>query len=145
MKADKKRKPRILCVCTMGLNRSKFLAEYLAKKGYETRYGGIGPCRVDPEPTNPVNPEDFEWADIIITARKKHKPILINKHKIKNKRIITLDITDSRKAMSKIYPEFKNIKNSEFNKKWTYPQLIKSLEKYLPLKTNHFPNPSLNH
>ena len=63
-----------------GFERSKYLAEYLNKKGYETRYGGIGSCRVDPEPANPVNGEDFEWADIIITARKKHKPILIEKH-----------------------------------------------------------------
>ena len=78
--------------------------------------------------------EDVEWAEIIITARPKHKPSLMEKFNIKNKKIITLDVTDSRKTMSEIYTEFKNIEHAEFNKKWTYPQLIKQLEKYLPLE-----------
>lgn len=118
----------------MGLNRSKYLAEYLGEMGYETRYGGIGPCRIDPEPANPAKIEDMDWADIIITARKKHEPILLEKFGIKDKRIICLDVTDSRKAMSEIYPEFREIEHSDFNQKWTYPQLRKSIEKYLPLE-----------
>ncbi len=127
-------KPNILCVCTMGLNRSKYLAEYLAKKGYKTKYGGVGPCRIDPEPANPAKKEDMDWADIIITARKKHKPILINEFGVKNKRIICLDITDSRKAMSEIYLEFKDISQEEFNKKWTHPQLEKAINEFLPFE-----------
>jgi predicted protein tyrosine phosphatase len=125
---------KILCVCTMGLNRSKYLAGYLNEKGYDTRYGGIGPCRIDPEPANPASKEDMEWADIIITARKKHEPILKEKFNMGHKKIICLDITDSRKAMSEIYPEFKNIEHSEFNKKWTHPQLKKAIDKYLPFE-----------
>ena len=127
-------KPKILCICTMGRNRSKYLAKYLKEKGYETRYGGVGPCKTDPVPENPAKKEDMEWADIIITARKKHKPILIEKYGIKNKRIITLDVKDSQKAASEIYPEFKDIENGEFNKKYTYPKLRKAIEPYLPLK-----------
>jgi len=127
-------KPKILCVCTMGLNRSKYLAGYLGEKGYETRYGGVGPCRVDPFPANPLKKEDVAWADIIITAREKHKPILIENYDVQNKKIITLDITDSRKAMSEIYPEFKNIEHHKFNEKWTYPQLRKAIEEYLPFE-----------
>lgn len=135
---DNPKKLKVLCVCTMGLNRSKYLAEYLKDKGYDTRYGGIGPCRIDPEPKNPLKKEDVEWADIIITARKKHKPILDKDFGVKNKRIICLDVTDSRKSMSKIYPEFKNIEHDEFNQKWTYPQLRKEIGRYLPL-TKNFP------
>ncbi len=127
-------KMKILCVCTMGENRSKYLAEYLSEKGHETRYGGVGPCRIDPEPTNPVKKEDVEWAEIIVTARKKHKPILIEKYGAKGKKIICLDVTDSRKAMGEIYPEFKKIERDEFNRKWTYPQLKKAIEKYLPFE-----------
>lgn len=48
-------KLKVLCICTMGLNRSKYLAEYLKGKGYETRYGGVGPCKIDPEPANPLD------------------------------------------------------------------------------------------
>ena len=130
----KRQKPKVLCVCSMGLNRSRFLAKYLKEKGYETRYGGVGPCRVDPEPENPVNTEDIGWADIIITARKKQKPILTESYGVDPKRIITLDVTDSRKAMSEIYPEFKNISHEEFNKRWTHPQLMKEIGEYLPLE-----------
>jgi len=130
---DNSKKLKVLCVCTMGLNRSKYLAEYLRNRGYETRYGGIGPCRIDTESKNPVKKEDIEWADIIVTARKKHKPILNNNFGVRDKKIICLDITDSRKAMGEIYPEFKDIEQDEFNQKWTYPQLRKEIERHLPL------------
>ena len=33
---------RALCICAQGMNRSRFLAEYLAKRGYETDFAGIG-------------------------------------------------------------------------------------------------------
>ena len=99
------------------MNRSKYLAGYLKRKGYNTRYGGIGPCKFDPEPKNPLKKEDIEWADIIITARDKHKPILVNDYGVKNKKIIV-----------------NKIDQKDFNKKWTYPQLRKSIKPYLPLK-----------
>ncbi len=118
----------------MGRNRSKYLAKYLNEKGYETRYGGVGPCRVDPAPENPAKKEDMNWADIIITARKKHRPILMEKYGIKEDKIISLEVKDSQKAASEIYPEFKSIEHDEFNQKWTYPQLRKAIAPYLPLK-----------
>ena len=123
----------VLCVCTMGRNRSKYLAEYLGGLGYDPRYGGIGPCKIDPEPENPLKLEDLEWAEIIITARKMHKPILIEKYGVKNKKIIVLEVRDSSTAMSEIYPELKNMGRDEFNQTWTSPQLRKAIAKYLPL------------
>jgi predicted protein tyrosine phosphatase len=108
---------KVLCICTMGLNRSKFLAEYLASLGHETRYGGVGPCKFDPAPANPAKKEDMNWADIIVTAKPKHAPILRDDFGIVDKKIISLDVTDSRSAMSKIYPEFKEISREDFNAK----------------------------
>ena len=128
-----KKKKKILLVCTMGLNRSKYLAEYLEKLGYETRHGGIGPCRVDPQPANPISRKDVEWADVIVAARKKHEPILLDEYGAKDKKIIILNVTDSRKKMGELYSEFKNIDQREFNKRWTYPQLEKAIKPYLPL------------
>lgn len=124
-------KSKILCICTMGLNRSKWVAEYLKEKGYETRYGGIGPCRVDPEPANPINPKDLEWADIIIVARDKHILILKNSFGVKNKKIISLDVSDSRYKAYLKNPEWENISQEEYNKLWTYPKLKEALEKHL--------------
>jgi len=94
-----KKRVKVLCICTMGLNRSKYLAKYLKGKGYNTRYGGIGPCRIDPYPANPAKKQDIAWADVIITARDKHKPILLKDFGAKGKKIISLEISDSRFAM----------------------------------------------
>lgn len=117
----------------MGLNRSKWVANYLKSKGYKTRYGGIGPCRIDPEPANPINLKDLEWADIIIVAREKHKPILKKVFGVKNKKIVVLEVSDSRFNASKINPKFKKITREEFNKVWTYPKLKEAIDKHLPL------------
>jgi len=127
-------KPKILCVCTMGLNRSRYVAKYLKEKGYETRYGGVGPCKFDPEPANPANKEDFEWSDIIIVAREKHKKIVEETHFVKDKRIIVLEVSDSREKAAETHPEFKNMDQSEFNKVWTYPKLREAIESYLPFE-----------
>lgn len=126
-------KLKVLCICTMGLNRSKYISEYLKEKDYETRYGGIGPCRVDPEPANPATKEDMQWADIIITARDKHIAILENDFGINDKKIISLEVSDSRKRAAETHPEFKNIEHAEFNQIWTYPKIREALEQHLPL------------
>ena len=122
---------KILCVCAMGRNRSKYLASYLKNKGYRTRYGGIGYGRIDLHPDNPFNQEDVDWANIIIVVRKKHKPLLKKHYKIKNKKIIVLDVTDSRKAIGEKYPKLKDLDYETFQKKWTYPQLRKAIKPYL--------------
>lgn len=127
-------KPKVLCVCSMGLNRSKWVANYLKEKGYDTRYGGIGPCRFDPEPANPINSKDLEWADIIIAARSKHEIVLKEKYKIKDKKIIVLEVSDSRYEAYLKNPEWENISQEEYNKIWTYPKLKEALEPHLPLE-----------
>lgn len=128
-----KKKIKILCVCSMGLNRSKYLASYLKKKGYETRYGGIGPT-ININPMNPFKKEDIDWADVIITARLKHKPLLRKKYKIKNKKIISLDVSDSRGKFEEKHPDFEKLGQEVFDKKWTRPQLRKAIKLHLPLK-----------
>jgi predicted protein tyrosine phosphatase len=118
----------------MGLNRSRYLATYLAGKGYETRWGGIGSSKFPLEPTNPFSKSDIEWADVIITARKKQGPLLKENYNVTGKKIICLDVTDSEIIISELYPEYKNLNRKEFNQKWTYPQLEKAIEEYLPLE-----------
>jgi len=123
--------PKILCVCSMGRNRSKYLASYLKNKGYRTRYGGIGHGRIDLDPDNPFNQEDVDWADIIIIVRKRHKPLLKKNYKIKGKKIIVLNVTDSRRIVGEEYPEFKDLDFETFQKIWTRPQLRKAIKPYL--------------
>jgi len=128
------KKPKILTICTMGLNRSKYLASYLKNKGYKTRYGGIGFGRIDEKAHNPFKQEDIGWAEIIIVVRKRHKPLLKEHYKIKGKKIIVLDVSDSKRIVCKKFPELKKLSDWDFQRKWTYPQLRKAIKPYLPLK-----------
>ena len=125
-------KPKILCVCTMGRNRSRYVSEFLSKLGYQTRYGGVGPCKIDPLPENPLKQEDADWADIIIVARKKHIKQLKENYGIKDKKIINLEVSDSQKIAGETNPKYLEMTREEFNKVWTYPKLEKELKKYLP-------------
>ncbi len=130
----KSKRPRVLLVCSMGLNRSKYLAAYLKNKGHPTRFGGIGFGRIHKEAHNPFKQEDIDWADIIITARKRHRPLIKKKFKLHGEKIIVLDVTDSRRIIGEQHPEFRGLEFAEFQRKWTRPQLRKSLRPYLPLK-----------
>lgn len=127
------KRKRVLVVCSMGLNRSKYLAFYLKNKGYNIRYGGIGFGRINEKAHNPFNQKDIDWTDVIIVVRKKHKPLLKKHYKIKNKKIIVLDVTDSRRIIGKKYPELNNLDFETFQKRWTRPQLRKAIKPYLPL------------
>ena len=47
---------KILCVCALGMNRSKYCANWLSEKGFETRFGGV-----DKNALNPLKEEDVLW------------------------------------------------------------------------------------
>jgi len=123
-------KKRVLCVCSKGLNRSKYLASYLRNKGYSARFGGV---EYGMEKSKLINQKDIEWAEIIIVVRKRLERILKNKYKTKGKRIIVIDVTDSKRLIPKEYAHLKDLDYEEFQKKWTRPQIRKVLKKYLPL------------
>jgi len=116
----------------MGSNRSKYLASYLKNKGYKTEFGGIG-SGSGRSPDKPFTQEDLDWADIIIVVRKKHVALLKKKYKVKNKKIIALEVLDSRKVIGQQHSKFNNLDYDTFQKRWTKPQLRKAIKPYLPL------------
>jgi len=123
-------KPKVLCICAKGMNRSKYLAKYLRGKGYSTKYGGVEPFEKPEYKWNPVSQDKIDWADIIIIVRKRVSKLLKKKFKTKDKKIIVFDVTDSPKLAPE---EFRNLPFLEFQKKWTRPQLRKAIKPYLPL------------
>lgn len=127
-----KNKIKVLCVCAVGINRSKYLAGYLRRKGYATKFGGADPK--DNKYANPLLAESVEWADIIIVLRKRLKPILTKKFKTRGKKIITLDVTDSKRLIPEEFAHLRELDYVEFQKKWTRPQIRKAIKQYLPLK-----------
>ncbi len=122
---------KVLCVCAVGLNRSKYLAKYLRKKGYSTRCGGVD-YRED-ETYNPIKKKDVDWANVIIIVRKRLEKSFKRKFKWKGKKIIVLNVTDSKKRIPEKMAHLRKLNHEEFQKKWTRPQLRKAIEKYLPL------------
>ncbi len=127
MSRMKKRK-KVLCVCAQGMNRSRYLAGYLRNKGYNTRYGGASI-----EAPNPIHQKDIDWADVIIVVRKRLVSIMKERFHVKNKKLIVFNVTDSPLSLFFERKMLKFMDYLDFQKKWTYPQLRKNIEKYLPL------------
>jgi len=130
MKKRKKngKRKKVLCVCSQGMNRSRYLAGYLRNKGYNTRYGGASI-----EAPNPIHQKDIGWADVIIVVRKRLVPIMKERFHVKNKKLIVFNVTDSPLSLFFERKMLKFMDYLDFQKKWTYPQLRKSIEKHLPL------------
>ena len=128
-----KKKKRVLCVCAKGLNRSPYLAKYLRIKGYSTKSGGIEGFNYGEESPRPIKQKNVDWADVIIIVRKRLKPIFTKKYKTKGKKIIVIDVTDSRRLLPAKYSFLKKATNYEFDRKWRRPQLRKAIKKHIPL------------
>ncbi len=127
-------KIKVLCICAKGMNRSKYLAGYLKKKGYSTKYGGVEPYEKPEYKWNPVSQDKIDWADIIIVVRKRVAQTFKKKFKIKGKKLIAFDVTDSARLIPKKFASLKKLDYKTFQKKWTYPQLRKAIKSYLPFK-----------
>ena len=59
--------------------------------------------------------------------------IFNKKFKNKDKKIIGIDVTDSRRFVPRKFAKLKEENWREFDKKWTRPQLRKAIKPYLPL------------
>ena len=127
------KKPRILCICAKGMNRSKYLAEYLRRKGYSTRNGGVEPYENPEYKWNPVSQEKIDWAEVIIIVRKRLMPKLNRKFNLKGKKLIVLNVTDSKRLIPERFRKLRELNHKEFNKKWTHPELRKAIKPYLPI------------
>lgn len=118
-------KTKVLAMCAMGANRSKYIANYLRRKGYSTRYGGV-----KDEALNPLEFKHVGWADIVIFAREKHKKHFEDKYgKLHpEKKIYVLEVRDSGKDVPREMNYLHELPRDEFNKKWTRPNLRKKLK-----------------
>jgi predicted protein tyrosine phosphatase len=135
----KQSKPKVLCVCSAGMNRSKYLANYLKRKGYLTRYRGAEPEIYPKGIKHPLKQEDIDWSDIIIAVRPRLKDLVKAKFNTREKKIILMDVTDSKEVVARKFPEFKKeypdfekMEDKVFQKKWTYTQLRKAIKPHLP-------------
>ena len=129
-----KMKLKILICCSKGQNRSKYLAKYLKNKGYSTKYAGLEEYSKEDLSWKPIPKEDVEWAEIIIFVRPRLVKVLKDNFNIKNKKIIGLDVTDSKRIAGEKFPGLLKLDSENFQKKWTRPLLRKAIKPYLPLR-----------
>jgi predicted protein tyrosine phosphatase len=80
----------ILTVCHFGQTRSIFLRDYLQEKGYQVRAIGVSADREELESA-------VQDADVIICVHPDIEKQLRELTKLKEKRIITLDVADQSK------------------------------------------------
>lgn len=126
-------KLKVLAICSAGKNRSKYLSEYLRRQGYSTKFRGLEPEKYK-EKINVAKQKEIDWADVIITVRPRLKQMIKKKFKIGEKKIIGLDVTDSKRLIPEEFRHLKELDFIAFQKKWTRPQLRKAIKLHLPFK-----------
>lgn len=136
MERDNREKmKKVLCICALGRNRSRYLADYLEKKGYLTRHGGVNcpKCKECINQCSMLKQADVDWADVIIIVRKMLVKPFKERYKWRSKKVIVLDVTDSRKVAGRKDSRWLRITNKLFQEHYVRRHLREAIKPYLPL------------
>ena len=118
---------RILIFCHYGMNRSRYLAEYLVEKGYEgVEFAGVK------DPDHRKIQSAIDRADIIITVSKHVCQILRDQYQLKDRRMIELQVEDQPQVVIPGYPPLQGDEWLEFQRGYVYPALKEQLSRHLP-------------
>lgn len=119
----------ILIFCHYGMNRSRYLAEYLVEKGYkDVEFAGIK------DPEHRKIQSAIDRADIIITVVNSVRDALHEQYQLDGKRMIDLHVEDRPEI---VLPGTLHLLGDEwlqFQRGYVYPELKKQLDEYLPLE-----------
>ena len=118
----------VLCVCSRGKNRSRYLAEYLKRFGYETDF-----CGVSGDAEVPCTVEKVEKADLIVCVRPKHARALLERFGV-GKPLLILRVRDTPRAVVEslerkgMYSELRALREQ------VYENLRREIRKFIPLE-----------
>lgn len=118
---------KILCVCLKGENRSSYLSYYLKRKGYDTEFGGV-----HDEAKKRITQADIDAAEVIVVAREYLRKMLEEKFNVKNKKIITLEVSDSPPELGAEAVKINERSKIEFQNRYVRPKLRSQLKKLMP-------------
>lgn len=77
---------RILAVCNYGQNRSRYLADLLSKKGFETDYAGV-------KMTPPAElQQKIDAADVVVALEPSVRQRLEDEYTLEGKKLFGLDV-----------------------------------------------------
>lgn len=117
----------ILIFCHYGMNRSRYLAEYLIEKGYkDVEFAGIK------DPDYAKIQRAIDRADIMITVSGDVNRRLRESYHVEGKRMIELDVEDRPEIVLPAHIPLQGDEWWEFQKGYVYPELKKQLDEYLP-------------
>jgi len=121
---------KILVLCAYGRNRSRYVANYLSEKGYDTDFDGVLNGDSD------IVQKKINDADVLITVSQKVHDHLVKQFNFKGKRVIEIDVEDRPEF---VLPACKPLSGDDwvsFQEQCVYPDLIDQLNKFLPITEN---------
>lgn len=115
------------------MNRSKYLADFLVKKGFIADSAGILP-----ETKNLATQKRVNESDILIFVMPRIREKFLKQFKIGKQEIITLNVED---RLDILCPDKTGIIPADAQKIYetlVYPELRKQIAKYIPLLETQF-------
>jgi len=119
---------KILILCAHGKNRSRYLAEYLATKGFETDFDGV-----KNESKEAVQAK-IAWADTVIAVTRDIHEKALADFDFTEKKVFSLDVDDRSEKFFLSCVVASGDEWIEFQEKHVYPKLIEQTNKILNLK-----------
>ena len=112
----------------MGMNRSKYLADFLMEKGYDTDCAGILI-----ETKNSVTQKRVDDSDVLIFVLPRVQEKFLQHFRIEKQKIITLNVEDRLDILCPEKPNFTPVEAKEAYERLVYPKLRRQIAKYIPL------------
>ena len=119
---------KILILCAHGKNRSRYLAEYLATKGFETDFDGV-----KNESKEAVQAK-IAWADTVIAVTREIHETALADFDFIGKKVFSLDVDDRSETCFLSLPILTGDEWVEFQHQHVYPKLTEQVNKILNLK-----------
>jgi len=118
---------KVLILCAHGKNRSRYLKQYLADKGYDSESAGvINDSAEDVQ-------KKIAAADVVVTVHDVVREQLSGLFDLSDKRIIDIDVED---RPEQVLPEGRQLDGDEwvaFQEEHVYPKLREHIDRHLPL------------
>lgn len=114
---------KILVLCTFGKNRSRFLAEYLLKKGYVADYAGV-------ENAQAKTQAKIDACDVIVSVHPTVVKKLKSDFDLKGKKVIELDVDDRPQEVLCLIKPLQGDAWLEFQKRYVFSKLVEQIDKF---------------
>jgi len=117
-----------MAICYMGMNRSKYLADFLTEKGFIATCAGILP-----ETKNLATQERVNDSDVLIFVLPRIQEKFLQRFTVGEQKIITLNVEDCLDILCPEKSDHTPEEIKEVYERLVYPELIKQITEYIPL------------